>query len=142
VYCKKLLPLLEQVLDTYPESVRIVFKNFPLKIHKFATKAAIAAMAADSQGRFWEFHDLLFDNFGKLNDQKIKEIATELGLNQEKFETEKKNLKILAKVRQDFQDGRKAGVRGTPTIFVNGKKLKNRTLEGFKVLIDKELKKK
>jgi protein-disulfide isomerase len=95
VYCKKLLPLLEQVLDTYPESVRIVFKNFPLKIHKFATKAAIAAMAADSQGRFWEFHDLLFDNFGKLNDQKIKEIATELGLNQEKFETEKKNLKIL-----------------------------------------------
>ena len=142
MYCKKLLPLLEQVLDTYPESVRIVFKNFPLKIHKFATKAAIAAMAADSQGRFWEFHDLLFDNFGKLNDQKIKEIATELGLNREKFETEKKDLKILAKVRQDFQDGRKAGVRGTPTIFVNGKKLKNRTLEGFKVLIDKELKKK
>jgi protein-disulfide isomerase len=142
VYCKKLLPLLEQVLDTYPETVRIVFKNFPLKIHKFATKAAIAAMAADTQGRFWEFHDLLFDNFGKLDDQKIKEIATELGLNREKFETEKKDLKILAKVRQDFQDGRKAGVRGTPTIFVNGKKLKNRTLEGFKVLIDKELKKK
>ncbi len=142
MYCKKLLPLLEQVLDTYPESVRIVFKNFPLKIHKFATKAAIAAMAADTQGRFWEFHDLLFDNFGKLDDQKIKEIATELGLNREKFETEKKDLKILAKVRQDFQDGRKAGVRGTPTIFVNGKKLKNRTLEGFKVLIDKELKKK
>lgn len=130
------------MLDTYPESVRIVFKNFPLKIHKFATKAAIAAMAANSQGRFWEFHDLLFDNFGQLNDQKIKKIATELGLNQEKFENEKKNLKILAKVRQDFQDGRKAGVRGTPTIFVNGKKLKNRTLEGFKVLIDKELKKK
>ena len=139
MYCKKLLPLLEQVLDTYPETVRIVFKNFPLKIHKFATKAAIAAMAANSQERFWEFHDLLFDNFGQLNDQKIKEIATELGLNQEKFEKEKKNLKILAKVRRDFQDGRKAGVRGTPTIFINGKKLKNRTLKGFKVIIDKEL---
>ena len=96
-------------------------------------------MAANSQGRFWEFHDLLFDNFGQLNDQKIKEIATELGLNQEKFEKEKKDLKILAKVRQDFQDGRKAGVRGTPTIFVNGKKLKDRSLKGFKVIIDKEL---
>lgn len=127
------------MLDTYPETVRIVFKNFPLKIHKFAAKAAIAAMAANSQGRFWEFHDLLFDNFGQLNDQKIKEIATELGLNQEKFEKEKKDLKILAKVRQDFQDGRKAGVRGTPTIFVNGKKLKDRSLKGFKVIIDKEL---
>ena len=130
------------MLDTYPETVRIVFKNFPLKIHKFAAKAPIAAMAANSQGRFWEFHDLLFDNFGQLNDQKIKEIATELGLNQEKFEKEKKDLKILAKVRQDFQDGRKAGVRGTPTIFVNGKKLKDRSLEGFKVIIDKELKNK
>ena len=117
----------------------MVFKNFPLKIHKFAAKAAIAAMAANNQGRFWEFHDLLFDNFGQLNDQKIKEIATELGLNQEKFEKEKKDLKILAKVRQDFQDGRKAGVRGTPTIFVNGKKLKDRSLKGFKVIIDKEL---
>lgn len=110
-------------------------------MHKFATQAAIAAMAANTQGRFWEFHDLLFDNFGQLNDQKIKEIATELGLDQEKFEKEKKDLKILAKVRQDFQDGRKAGVRGTPTIFINGKKLKNRTLEGFKAIIDKELKK-
>ena len=104
-------------------------------MHKFATKAAIAAMAANAQGRFWEFHDLLFDNFGKLNDQKIKEIATELGLDQDKFEKEKKDLKTLAKVRQDFQDGRKAGVRGTPTIFINGKKLKNRTLEGFKAII-------
>lgn len=125
------------MLETYPKEVKIVFKNFPIKIHKYSTKAAIAAMAASSQGRFWEFHDLLFDNFRQLNDQKVKEIAKELSLNKEEFEKEMKNPMILAKVQEDFKDGRKAGVRGTPAIFINGRRLKNRSLEGFKVLIEK-----
>ena len=139
VYCKKLVPLLEQVLDTYPDKVKIVYKNFPLQRHKYARNAAIAALAADRQGKFWEFHDLLFENYQKPDDPKIKEIAQQLKLDLKAFENDLKNPEIEAKVQRDFLDGQKAEVRGTPTIFVNGRMLKNRSLQGFQTLIDKEL---
>jgi protein-disulfide isomerase len=127
------------VLDTYPDNVKIVYKNFPLKNHKYAKKAAIAALAADRQGKFWEFHDLLFDHYKKPDDQKIKEIAQQLELDLKAFEKDMKNPEIGAKVQRDLKDGQKAGVRGTPTIFINGRRLKNRTLQGFQMLINKEL---
>ena len=85
------MPVLEQVLEKYPEDVKVAFKNFPLKNHKFAMKAAVAALAAESQGKFWEFHDLLFKNYNKLNDQKIQEISLAIGLNQEEYEKAKKD---------------------------------------------------
>jgi len=135
------VPLLEQVLETYPDDVKIVFKNFPLRNHKFAMKASIAALAAESQGKFWEFHDLLFKNYNKLNDQKIREIALELGLDQTEFKKKMKDPKITAMIRQDVRDGAQAGVRGTPTIFINGRRLNDRSLKGFKAAIDKELQK-
>jgi len=133
------VPLLEQVLDTYPDKVKIVYKNFPLQRHKYARNAAIAALAADRQGKFWEFHDLLFENYQKPDDPKIKEIAQQLKLDLKAFENDLKNPEIEAKVQRDFLDGQKAEVRGTPTIFVNGRMLKNRSLQGFQTLIDKEL---
>jgi protein-disulfide isomerase len=135
------VPLLEQVLEKYPDDVKIVFKNFPLGNHKFAMKAATAALAAESQGKFWEFHDLLFKNYNKLNDQKIREIALELGLDQTEFEKKMKDPKITAMIRQDVREGAQAGVRGTPTIFINGRRLKDRSLKGFQSAIDKELQK-
>jgi protein-disulfide isomerase len=135
------VPVLEQVLEKYPENVKIAFKNFPLRNHKFAMKAAVAALAAGGQGKFWEFHDLLFENYNKLNDQKIQEIALAVGLNQEEYEKQKKDPAITGQVRQDLSDGQKAGVRGTPTIFVNGKRLRDRSLKGFQAAIDKELQK-
>ncbi|MCP4374434.1 MAG: thioredoxin domain-containing protein [Deltaproteobacteria bacterium] len=135
------MPLLEQVLEKYPDDVKIVFKNFPLRNHKFALKAATAALAAQSQGKFWEFHDLLFKNYNKLNDQKISEIALELGLDQTEFEKKMKDPKITAMIRRDVRDGAQAGVRGTPTIFINGRRLNDRFLEGFQAAIDKELQK-
>ena len=135
------MPVLEQVLETYPDDVKIVFKNFPLRNHKFAMKAATAALAAESQGKFWEFHDLLFKNYNKLNDQKIREIALELGLDQTEFKKKMKDPKITAIIRQDVRDGAQAGVRGTPTIFINGRRLNNRSLKGFQAAIDKELQK-
>lgn len=127
------------MLDTYPDNVKIVYKNFPLKNHKYAKKAAIAALAADRQGKFWEFHDLLFDHYKKPDDQKIKEIAQQLELDLKAFDKNMKNPEIRAKVQRDLRDGQKAGVRGTPTIFINGRRLKNRTLIGFQTLINKEL---
>jgi protein-disulfide isomerase len=135
------VPLLEQVLEKYPDDVKIVYKNFPLRNHKFAMKAAIAALAAESQGKFWEFHDLLFKNYNKLNDQKIREIALELGLDQTEFEKKMKDPKITAMIRQDGLEGAQAGVRGTPTIFINGRRLNDRSLKGFQAVIDKELQK-
>jgi protein-disulfide isomerase len=137
----RLSPLLEQVLEMYPEKVKIVYKNFPLKMHEYAQKAAIAAMAAHRQGKFWEFHDLLFENYKKPDDQKIMELAKQLGLDLKAFEKDMKDPEISAKIQRDVIDGQKAGVRGTPTIFVNGRRLKNRSLQGFQELIDKALKK-
>jgi len=104
-------------------------------------KAAVAALAAESQGKFWEFHDQLFENYNKLNDQKIREIALGLGFDPAEFEKKMKDPKINAMIRQDLRDGSQAGVRGTPTIFINGRRLNNRTPQGFQAAIDKELQK-
>jgi protein-disulfide isomerase len=139
MYCQRLVPLLEQVLEKNPAKVKVAFKNFPLQNHKFAQKAAVAALAADRQGKFWPFHDRLFDSYNQLSDQKIQEIAVSLGLNMEAFNNDLKNPAIQAKVRQDFQDGNQAGVRGTPPVYINGRVLKNRTLAGFQEIIDREL---
>jgi protein-disulfide isomerase len=135
------VPVLEQVLEKYPNDVKIAFQNFPLRNHKFAMKAAIASLAAEGQGKFWEFHDLLFENYNKLNDQKIQEIAQAVGLNLEEYEKKKKDPAIEKRVKQDLSDGRRAGVRGTPTIFVNGIRLRDRSLKGFQAAIDKQLEK-
>ena len=133
------MPLLEQVLENNPENVKIVFKNFPLRRHKYATKAAMAALAADGQGKFWAFHDRLFENYKQLSDQKIKDIARDLGFDMEKFEKQMKDPGILAQIRQDVLDGNQAGVRGTPTVFIGGRLLRNWSPKEFQMLIDKEL---
>ena len=85
------MPQLEQLLKEYPAKVKLVFKNFPIRSHKFALKAAVAAMAAEPQGKFWKFHDTLFSNYNRLNDQKIKEIAGLLGLDEAEFKKQQKN---------------------------------------------------
>jgi protein-disulfide isomerase len=135
------VPVLEQVLENNPDEVKIVFKNFPLRNHKFAMKAATAAMAAESQRKFWEFHDQLYKNYNRLNDQKVREIALGLELNQAEFEKKMRDPALQAKIRQDAREGAQAGVKGTPTIFINGRKLRDRSLKGFQAAIDKELQK-
>ena len=131
------------MLGQYPNDVKLVFKNFPLtRIHKSAMNAAIAALAANQQGKFWEFHSELFKNYNKLNDEKFNEIAQSLGLNMDQFTQDMKNPALAAMVQRDLQDGVKAGVRGTPSIFVNGRTLKQRSLAGFKQVIEAELAKK
>jgi len=129
------------VLESNAGKVKIVFKNFPLRRHKYATKAAMAALAAGKYGKFWKFHDQLFLEYNKLNDQKIREIAQNLGLNGEEFEKMMKNPKILAKIQQDILDGRQAGITGTPTVFVNGRRLRDWSPNGLQMLIDKALEK-
>ena len=119
--------------------MKLVFKNFPLRNHKFAWPAAIAALAANKQGKFWELHDQLYENYNRLSDQKIREIAQQVGLDMEKFDKDMKAPELKAIVERDFQEGARIGVRGIPTIFVNGRQLKNRSFQGFQEAIEKEL---
>jgi protein-disulfide isomerase len=117
-------------------------KHFPLRNHKFARKAATAALAANEQEKFWEFHHKLFENYKALNDSKIQEIAKELDLDMGKFNKDMNSPKIAKLINRDLKNARQVGVRGTPAIFVNGKRLKKRDLSGFSEMIETELKRK
>ena len=127
------------MLETFPQDVKIVFKNFPLPQHEFATKAAVAALAAEKQGKFWEFHDLLFFNSDQLSDQTIEGLAQELDMDNEGFQESLEDPEISMRIRRDMLIATQAGVDGVPTVFVNGRLLKNHTLQGIKALVAKEL---
>ena len=134
--------MFEQVLAKYPTEVKLVFKNFPLtSIHKDAMNAGAAALAAHAQGKFWEYHDKLFAE-KRLTDEALVEYARQLGLNLDKFNHDRKSREIQQAVAEDGRDGMQAGVRGTPTIFINGRRLKQRSLEGFAEIIEEQLAKK
>ena len=129
------------MLKQYPKEVRLTLKNYPLPNHDYAKKAAIAALAAHRQGKYWEMHDLIFANYRQLNDAKFNEFAVTLKLDMDKFKLDSADQNILNKVNDDLREGQLAGVRGTPTIFINGKLLQQRNIEGFRQAINLELKK-
>ena len=129
------------MLDKYPEKVKLVFKNFPLPNHVFAKQAAAAALAANAQAKFREFHNKLFQNYRTLSNAKIQEIAKELGLDIERFNRDTSAPEVQKLIIRDLQDARQAGVRGAPTVFVNGKLAKNWSLQGLQQMIEDELKK-
>lgn len=126
-YCAQAGKMFEQVLERYPEQVKIVFKHFPLQFHKVARPAALAALAAQEQGKFWEFHDLLFKNVSSLTEEKIQGIAKELHLDMKRFQDDLDSPAIRQKLSKDLQDAVSAGVKGTPTLFVNGRLVKKRS---------------
>jgi protein-disulfide isomerase len=129
------------VIEKYPKQVKIVYKNFPIRSHKYSEPAAKAALAAQKQGKFWPFHDLLYAHYKDLSDKKMYEIANQLKLDMIRFEKDRKDPAIVEKVRADLMDGNRAGVRGVPTVFINGRSLRNWSLEGFSEMIEKELQK-
>ena len=135
-------PLLEQVLGNNLETVKVVFKHFPLNMHKQAKPASYAAIAAEKQGKFWEYHDELFLNIQKLNDPNtLMEIAKKIGLDITQFSKDMMSPETKNKVEQDIRDGAQAGVTGTPAIFINGRILKKRSADDAQIIIDDELKK-
>jgi len=133
------VPVLDQVIEKYPQDVKIVFKNYPIARHNFAEKAAISALAAEKQGKFWSFHDELFNAYNQLSDQKINEIAGRVGLDMAAFEKDRSDPALKASIQRDISDANQVGVRGTPTVFVNGTMLRDRRIEGFQAAVDKEL---
>ena len=129
------------MLDKNPDKVNLVIKHFPLNSHKFARRAAAVALAANRQDKFWECHTKIFENYRSINETKVQEIATEIGLDLERLNTDAKDPAIQYLINRDISNGQQSGVRGTPAIFVNGKRLNNRSLAGFQKAIDAELKK-
>ena len=137
-YCIKLNPVLEQVYEKNKGKVKLIFKNMPLQFHQMAEPAALAALAAGEQGKFWEFHDKLF-TAPQLSPEVITKIAQDLGLDMTRFESDRNSPMLRQKLIKDMSDAQKAGVTGTPTLYINGRKLKQRSPEGFQAMIDEEL---
>jgi len=139
-YCKKIEPLIAEVQKKNSDAAKIVFKNMPLSFHQFADPAHRAAIAAGMQGKFWEFHDALFAA-EKLSNQVIENIAKGLDLNMDKWKKDMQSQQVRQRISADIQQAKEAGVTGTPTIFINGRLLKNRSMQGFQDMINEELKK-
>jgi protein-disulfide isomerase len=140
-YCSKLQPTLNDVLKAYPKDVKLVFKNFPLPFHSEARNASKAALAAGEQDKFWQMHDIIFENFNELSSEKFKQFAKKIGLDVNKFTADYNSNKYDFQIQQDINLGTAVGVRGTPTLFVNGQMISNRSFAGFKEAIDNALKK-
>lgn len=140
-FCAQSAPLVDQMLTTYPKDVNFVYKQFPLtSIHPQAMGASKAAIAAGKQNKFWEMHALIFENMRQLSPEKYKELAQKLNLDMAQFEKDMNSPEVAAQVDTEMKQARAADVTGTPTFFVNGKRLMNRSPEGFKQMIDEALK--
>lgn len=139
-FCSQAKDLVHQILDAFPNDVRFVFKNYPLPFHQQAMPAAKAAVAAGKQGKFFEMHDKLFENFKSLAADKYEVWAGELGLNVEQFKKDMEAPETAAVVTGEMKEAGEVGVRGTPSFFINGKQPAGRSFELYKSIIEEEIK--
>jgi len=120
-YCGAAYPIIKEVQARMGESLRFVFRNFPISTsHPHAEQAAEAAEAAAHQGRFWDMHDLLYENQSRLGEEDLRSYAKELELDVPTFDRELAEHVHAERVREDFMSGVRSGVNGTPTFYVNG----------------------
>jgi protein-disulfide isomerase len=138
--CAQQHPVLERIVSEFGDRVRLVVRDFPLSQHADAPKAAEAAEAAREQGKYWEYIALLFRNQSALEVNKLKQYATELGLDRTRFDAALDSSKFAEKVERDLVDGQRLGVNGTPTFYVNGKRVTDRSYEALKATIEAALK--
>jgi protein-disulfide isomerase len=145
--CAQNAPLVSQLLEEYPNDVKFVFKHFPLSsIHKNAIMAGVAAEAAGKQNMFWEMHDVLFDqqsNWSNLGASEVKDVfveyATNLGLDIEAFRKDLDDKSLAQKVNDQQSEGINLGVMGTPTFFMNGKRIESGSYELLKSTVQSEI---
>ena len=120
-YCGAAYPIIKEVQARMGRRLRFVFRNFPITTsHPDAEQAAEAAEAAATQGKFWQMHDLLYANQGRLRDQDLRAYAEELGLDVERFDKELAGHVHAERIHEDFLSGVRSGVNGTPTFYING----------------------
>jgi protein-disulfide isomerase len=120
-FCSKVVPELKSALGSFEGDVRVIFKHYPLPGHSLAPAASQAAWAAHQQGKFWEMHDLLFDNQKALSDKDLQGYAEKLGLDLAKFNADRASDAAKTALDSDYASGGKAGATGTPYFLVNGR---------------------
>jgi protein-disulfide isomerase len=139
-FCKRVEPTLARLESQYPRQVRMVWKNFPLPFHDNARPAAQAAMAANAQGKFWEMHDQLFAHTDALEAPSLERYAEALRLDMKRFRADLASGAHDEQIQRDLEQGQALGVRGTPVVFINGRKIAGaHPWDVFKSIADAEL---
>ncbi len=139
-FCSRVEPTLAKIEETYQDDVKMVWRNQPLSFHPNAMPAAKAAMAAHKQGKFWQMHDLMFQNQGQLADGQYETWAKQLGLDLNRWKKDKESPEIAAAIQKDMSAGSAAGADGTPTFFINGKLISGAMpFDSFKAVIDEQI---
>ncbi|MEO6051094.1 MAG: thioredoxin domain-containing protein [Pyrinomonadaceae bacterium] len=138
--CSAAHPILKSAMAPYLGKIRFVVRDFPLEsIHENSFRAALAANAAFSQGKFFEYTEVLYTHQNALDDASLKKYAAELGLNAKQFELDFNSEKARAEIRKDIADGGSYGINSTPTIFINGVKVRNLSAAAFRTAIERAL---
>lgn len=139
-FCQRGANTIEEVLKAYPNDVKVIFKNLPLPFHQNAKPAALAALAAGKQGKFWEMHDVLFQNQRNLGEEFYLQTAKDLGLDIEKFKKDLADESLAKQIEADEAQARKLGITGTPGFSVNGVMVRGAyPFNHFKQIIDRWL---
>jgi protein-disulfide isomerase len=140
-YCILAVPQIQAVMKAYPTQTKLIFKQFPLEIHSRAFLAASAALAANKQGKFWPMHDAMFAHHDELSRETFVKLAQQMGMDVARFEKDMASDEVKKAVEKDVDDGERAGVQGTPTIFINGQRYNGPiTLDYLKQIFDGMLK--
>jgi protein-disulfide isomerase len=119
--CSATSPILDKAVEAYPQYVRLVYKHFPLSMHEHAEGAARAAVAAQKQGKFWQMHHAMFANQSSLDDAGLVKLATEVGLDLKEFDADRRSEAVADAVSADRKAAEKLVLRGTPSVFINGR---------------------
>jgi protein-disulfide isomerase len=136
-YCQKSVGTLKELRRLYGDRIRLIYRDYPGPNHPYAPQAAIAARCAGEQGKFWEYHDLLFDRQSSNKGWDFASLSKELGLQQSVFEGCLNSGRFREQITKDLQDGLKLGITSTPTFFLNGRPLVGaQPLTNFQTLID------
>lgn len=139
-YCARGADVVKQLESRYSGQLRIAFKHLPLPMHPDARLAAAASLAANEQGRFWEFHDRLFSQRSELSKEGLEKHADAVGLSVSQFQRALQDPQLLKAVDADAEEAARLGIAGTPTFFVNGIKVVGaQSIDVFAQLIDREL---
>ena len=138
--CKSYFPIVKQLAQEYGDRMQFVYRHYPLPQHYNAKPSAYAAEAAGKQGKFWEMHDKIYENQDAWAAGSGKEIfenyASQLGLNMDQYKADRDSEAVKEKVNLDYKSGVQAGIRGTPTFFLNGTQIQPGNLTEFKSLIE------